>query len=114
MSEIISPSYRDISKEFEHGFVGMTIDAVSREELEKVREDLVQRIQNAFTNQDREFLISVKGCSPKWNLLEIDGVEALPAVRWKLQNLEKLQNDKRTQLIERLTTVLSKRDAEEQ
>lgn len=109
MSEIISPRFRDISHEFEHGFAGMTIDAVSREELESTRKDLVERIQNAFTDDDRELLLSIKRGSPKWELLKIEGVEALPAVRWKLQNLEKLQEKKRAQLVEQLSKVLMKK-----
>ncbi len=109
MSEIISPRFRDITHEFEHGFAGMTIDVVTREELESTRVTLVQCIQNGFTEDDRELLLSIKRGSPKWDLLGIDGVEALPAVRWKLQNLEKLQDQKRAQLIEQLSKVLMKK-----
>jgi predicted nucleotidyltransferase component of viral defense system len=109
MSEIISPRFRDITHEFEHGFAGMTVDAVTREELESTRENLVQSIHNAFTDDDRELLLSIKRGSPKWELLKIEGVEALPAVRWKLQNLEKLQEKKRAQLIDQLTKVLMKK-----
>lgn len=112
MSEIISPRFRDITHEFEHGFAGMTVDAVSREELESTRKDLIERIHNAFSDDDREFLLSIKRGEPKWDLLGISGVESLPAVRWKLQNLEKLQEKKRTQLIEQLTKVLMKKGNE--
>lgn len=110
MSEIISPRFRDITHEFEHDFAGMTVEAVTLGELESTRANLVERIHDAFTDDDRELLISIKRGSPKWDLLKIDGVEALPAVRWKLQNLEQLQEKKRTQLIERLTKVLMKKE----
>ena len=65
-----------------------------------------------FTDVDRELLLSIKRGSPKWDLLAIDGVEALPAVRWKLQNLEKLGEKKRDQLIEQLTKLLMKKEIE--
>lgn len=107
MSEIISPRFRDITHEFEHGFAGMTVDVITREELESTRVTLVECIQNAFTDDDREFLLSIKRGSPKWDLLKIQGIEALPAVRWKLQNLTKLSTEKRNQLLERLSTVLA-------
>jgi len=106
MSEIIAPKFRDIRHEFEHGFVGMTLEAVSCEELESTREQLVKSIRNAFTDEDRKLLLSIKQGLPKWDLLKIDGVEALPAVRWKLLNLEKLGDAKRHQLLERLNKVL--------
>jgi hypothetical protein len=112
MSEIIAPRFRDITHEFEHGFAGMTIDAVSREELESTRKDLVECIHNAFPDDDRELLISIKRGSPKWDLLKIDGVEALPAVRWKLKDLEKLQERNRDHLIWRLSEVLKKKGKE--
>lgn len=106
MWEIISPRLRDIRHEFEHGFAGMTVDAVTREELESTRKNLIECIHNTFTDDDRELLLSIKRGSPKWDLLKIDGVEALPAVRWKLQNLEKLTDGKRKELVERLANVL--------
>lgn len=109
MSEIISPRFRDITHEFEHGFAGMTVDAVSREELESTREKLVQSIHNAFTCDDREFLLSIKRGVPNWELLGIEGVEALPAVRWRLQNLAKLSIEKRNLLLERLSAVLAEK-----
>ncbi|MBX9950928.1 MAG: nucleotidyl transferase AbiEii/AbiGii toxin family protein [Candidatus Obscuribacterales bacterium] len=110
MSEIISPRFRDISHEFEHGFTGMTVEPVTREDLEDTRTELVKRIQDAFLDEDREFLLSIKKGSPRWELLKIDGIDALPAVRWKLQNLGRLQKEKRDQLIEKLEKVLKKKE----
>ncbi len=109
MSEIIAPKFRDIRHEFEHGFTGMTFETVSLQELELTREQLVASIQNAFTDDDRELLISIKRGSPKWQLLKIDGVELLPAVRWKLQNLAKLTESKRAQLLEQLANALNRK-----
>lgn len=112
MSEIIAPKFRDIRHEFEHGFAGMAFDEVTREELETARKSLVECVQNAFNDNDRELLLSIKRGSPKWDLLQIDGVAALPAVRWKLQNLERLGENKRDQLVEQLSKVLSKKGKE--
>lgn len=108
MSEIIAPTIRNIKHDFEHGFAGMTVDTVTREDLESTRKDLVARIHSAFTDDDRELLLSIKRGSPRWDLLQIDGVEALPAVRWKLQNLKTLPEKKRAQLVEQLGKVLMK------
>ncbi len=106
MSEVINPRFRDIRHEYEHGFLGMTFEKVSCEELESTREELVARIRSAFTSDDKEFLLSLKSGTPNWQLLNIDGVEALPAVRWKLENLSKLKADKRKELMDRLNKCL--------
>ena len=41
-----------------------------------------------MTNEERKFLISVKKGKPKWDLLGLTGVEDLPAVKWKLMNID--------------------------
>jgi len=106
MAEILSPRFRDITHEFENGFDGMAVDEVTLKELETTREGLVERIHSAFTDDDRELLLSVKRGSPNWPLLGIDGVETLPAVRWKLQNLKNLQEKKRAELFDNLAKIL--------
>ena len=106
MSEIIDPKLRDIRQEFERGFVGMTVDETTCEELEHTREDLVRSIKSGFTNDDKEFLLSMKEGAPDWNRLGIPEVDKLPAVRWKLQNIQKLAEGKRKDLLARLKKAL--------
>jgi predicted nucleotidyltransferase component of viral defense system len=106
MSEIIAPRFRDIRREYDHGFAGMTLEAVSCEELEHTREDLIRRIKAAFTADDKELLLSIKRGSPDWNLLQIPDVDKLPAVKWKLQNIEKLKGEKRQVLLDQLMKAL--------
>ena len=84
----------------------MTFEIVSCEELERTREDLVRRIKSGFTDDDKELLFSIKRGAPKWDLLKIPDVEKLPAVKWKLQNIEKLKEGKRKELFERLAKAL--------
>ena len=48
-------------------------------------------------------LLSIKRGEPAWDLLDLKDVDKLPAVRWKLQNLENLKPEKRAELLERLT-----------
>lgn len=106
MAEVLAPASLDIREEFERGFVGMTIDPISLEELEAAREALIARIHASFTDDDKRFLLSVKRGEPDWRLLGVPGVENLPAVRWKLLNLDKTDPDQRRKLLERLSAVL--------
>ncbi len=107
MADVLAPNRRDIRQEFERGFVGMTNEPVSCEELEQAREDLIQVVQTSFNEDDKNFLLSVKRGEPQWNLLPIKDIDRLPAVRWKLMNLAKLPEIKRNQLLDRLNNVLS-------
>lgn len=106
MSEVLAPTRRDISEEFARGFDGMTDQPVTLEELVRTREDLIGEIVGNMPGEHRRFLVSVKEGEPDWNLLGLRGVEALPAVRWKLQNLAHLETEKRGALIARLRDVL--------
>lgn len=107
MAEIISPNFQDIRKEFELGFAGMTVDPVSCAELERTREELVQRVKSNFSDDDKELLLSIKRGSPKWNLLEVPNVDKLPAVKWKMENIQKLNDSKRRELLQRLEQALA-------
>jgi hypothetical protein len=54
----------------------------------------------------KKFLVSLKIGEPEWKLLGVDGADALPAVRWQLENLAKMDKKKKDALIERLREVL--------
>jgi hypothetical protein len=41
-------------------------------------------------SSERRFLLSLVSNAPEWPLLNIAYLEQLPAVRWKLRNLEQL------------------------
>ena len=58
----------------------------------------------------RRFLLSIKGGEPEWALLGLPGVETLPAVRWRLENLDKLDQHKRSALLQRLREILKIED----
>jgi hypothetical protein len=50
----------------------------------------------SFSDADKEFLVSFFECSPKWNLVNIDRSDELPAVKWKMKNLELLRKNNGT------------------
>jgi hypothetical protein len=39
---------------------------------------------------ERQFLLSLVRATPEWQLLDIAHLKQLPALRWKLTNLDKL------------------------
>lgn len=106
MGEILAPTRLEIAEEFSRGFEGMTETPVTLEELRQAREDLIGGIVGQMPAQHRRFLISVKRGEPDWSLAGVPGADALPAVRWRLENLAKLATEKRAKLLADLSAAL--------
>ena len=106
MAEVLAPQRLDISAEYEHGFEGMVERPISLDDLLVAREDLIREIVGKMPEHHKRFLISVKKGEPDWTLLDLPGAQALPAVRWKLENLAKLPAGKRAQLLQDLNEAL--------
>jgi predicted nucleotidyltransferase component of viral defense system len=106
MAEVLAPARRDISAEYKRGFEGMVDTPVTLDELLRAREDLTNEIVGKMPEKHRRFLISIKRGEPDWTLLDLPGVKDLPAVRWKLENLAKLNSGKRAQLLAGLNEAL--------
>jgi hypothetical protein len=106
MAEVLEPTRLDIAAEFERGFEGMTENPVTLDDLAQAREDLVGIIVGQMPEEHRRFLISSKRGEPDWAVLDLPDVRDLPAVRWRLENLAKLDKTKRAALVERLSEVL--------
>ncbi len=64
-------------------------------------------MDTALTDDQRQFLLSFKARHPQWNLLGIEGADKLPAVRWKLHNLERMPEERHRRVYENLERVLA-------
>jgi hypothetical protein len=51
---------------------------------------LVQEIRQRWTNNDRAFLLGFKQGKPDWRLFPLENLRKMPAVQWKLSNIQKL------------------------
>jgi predicted nucleotidyltransferase component of viral defense system len=105
-AELLEPARLDISEEFARGFEGMTDEAVTLDELLKAREQMIAEVVGKMPLDHRKFLLGLKRGEPDWTLLGVPDAERLPAVRWRLQNLAKMDKEKRTAFIDRLRKVL--------
>ena len=84
----------------------MTDKPVALDDLVAAREDLIQAIVAGMPEDHRAFLMSFKRGTPDWSLLSVPEAAALPAVKWRQQNLDKLPRKKRDELVKRLADVL--------
>ena len=73
----------------------MTREQVSLQHLEAIREKLKKDLLERLEPRHREFLLGLVQCNPDWSLLTCGHLAQLPAIRWKLQNLEKLRDKNR-------------------
>lgn len=109
MSELLNPNRKDIREIYENEFAQMTEIDITVEQLEETREHLIEIINLQLTNEERNFLLSFKNRNPKWKLLGLpntDKVSNLPSVKWKLQNLQKMNDAKHKVALEKLRIVL--------
>jgi len=106
ISELLAPHEKDIAGVFVHHFDGMTREPITLDELFEARRQLVAEIQRQFTADDKTFLLCVKQGDPDWSLIDLPHVNELPAVQWKLKNLENMSEGKHRAALERLEQVL--------
>jgi len=103
--EMINPNILDQRHAFETQFAGMTEIPFSYEDFEVTREKLIKEINAGFTDTDRDFLLSFTNAEPDWSLFPYDKIKDLPAVKWKLLNIEKLKTKNPTKHAEQLKAL---------
>ncbi|MCR4303378.1 MAG: nucleotidyl transferase AbiEii/AbiGii toxin family protein [Gallionella sp.] len=106
LSELLAPNRQPLAATFENEFIGMTLIPVTLAELEQTRETMIGLIRERLTDRQRQFLLSFKQGEPDWALLNLPGIEDLPAMQWKLLNIRRMASAKRAQALERLREVL--------
>jgi predicted nucleotidyltransferase component of viral defense system len=107
MAELLRPRLKELSGLYRGEYMGMTEQTTTLAELESTRKKLVELINTSLTPQDRDFLLSFKNLTPDWTLLELEDIDQLPAVRWKQQNLAKMDSDKRSDAYKKLRSILT-------
>ncbi|WP_105373398.1 nucleotidyl transferase AbiEii/AbiGii toxin family protein [Neorhizobium huautlense] len=91
--ELLQPNRVDVAHAFNQEFDGMTIQKVALDELLDIRERLLKDIQAHLDDQARTFLLSLHDGEPDFEVIGLTHALDLPAVRWKILNLQKLRND---------------------
>ena len=77
-----------IAHEYHQHFVGMTIEPVSLDLLLDTRARLRQELTQQLTERHKKFLIGLTRAQHDWTLLQCPHASELPALRWKLNNLQ--------------------------
>jgi predicted nucleotidyltransferase component of viral defense system len=91
--ELLNPNIIELGKVYAREFKGMTKTPVTLNDLLETREQLIADIQSRFDDGTRNFLLSLHNGSPKFEVINLPRAAHLPAVKWKLLNLNKLKNN---------------------
>lgn len=106
INELIDPTRQDIRQVYEHEFAGLTSVSVRYEDLIAAREKFIGILKKDLTDQERKFLLSLKEGQPRWSLMEIEGIDKLPAIQWKLMNVQNMDKKKHAESLAKLKAKL--------
>jgi predicted nucleotidyltransferase component of viral defense system len=109
--EVLFPTEVDISREFESTFRGMTSTSVELAELLAVRRRLLNELPRSLTSDERQFLLSLANAEPQWELLSVKHARQLPAIKWKVHNLQKLAQENKAKLRAQANALARRFDA---
>ncbi|PQA89239.1 nucleotidyl transferase AbiEii/AbiGii toxin family protein [Hyphococcus luteus] len=108
--ELLAPNLKEIGDLYEREFVGMTTTPTTIDELTGARAALIDNIQSRLKENAATFLKTLAVGAPDFVLLGLPDAANLPAIRWKLQNIEKLKAsnpEKHAEQVRALEALLS-------
>lgn len=89
--ELLEPNLIDLDLPYAREFEGMTAAAVPLVDLIATRDQLITDIQARLDERAKTFLLSLHDGTPDFDAISYPDAANLPAVKWKLINLERLK-----------------------
>lgn len=93
MHELLDPGPIYLDDIYRREFEGMATEMLSLEILKQAHSRLITELKQRLTGNTAAFLESVHQGTPDFNLIGFPKAAALPAVQWKLVNLEKFKQE---------------------
>lgn len=91
--EVLFPNEKLLEDVFTCEFEGMTSTHAHLDDLLATRRRMLSELPHALLPRHREFLLSMVRAEPDWSLLPYAHLENLPALQWKLHNLNQLRKN---------------------
>ena len=105
--ELLQPNRISLNQVYENEFINMTEDVIALEELLMIRDQLVHAINAQLSDNERQFILSVKKGKPDYSLMPFNQLEELPALKWKLINIQRMNKSKHATMLKKLESVLA-------
>ncbi len=109
LTDVLDPRRKELSGLYHGQFLRMTNEEIPLSVLEEVRERLIAEVRGRLDPGLRRLLLSVQRGKPDWSLLGLPGVGHLPAVRWRMLNIDKMSREARDREVARLEQLLESR-----
>jgi len=93
LHELLAPQSPLDTALYDAEFLGMTREPVALDALRDTRTRLHGDIRDRLTGDIAEFLLSLHDGAPDFGRLGLPGAARLPAIRWKLLNLQRLKHE---------------------
>jgi hypothetical protein len=90
--EVLFSNLQPIEEAFKNELEGMTSEPINLGVLLNIQQRLMAELPWELTQSHRNFLLSLVQATPDWSLLPFDHMQNLPAIKWKLQNLNNLKS----------------------
>jgi hypothetical protein len=104
--ELLDPKRKDVRRIYDNEFAGMPVEEIAYKDLIAAREKLIEALKKDLTDDEKTFLVSIKAGEPNWSVMGLKGIEKLPAIQWKVANIQKIAAKKQNELLEKLKHVL--------
>lgn len=90
--ESLQPNMIDQRDALDNQFDGMTDETFNYDDYQSSRANLIEVVNNGFTDEDKDFLISFEESNPDWTKCCAGDLSKYPSVKWKLMNIENLKS----------------------
>ena len=106
MAELLNPNLKSLKESYEKEFKYMTRTEVSLSDLEETRNQLIKMIHEKSDDNDRQFLLNLKQGKADWDSFIYPQAQHLPAIKWKIYNLEQMDEIHKIRAINNLKLAL--------
>lgn len=105
MHEVLAGNDQPLEDVYQNSFVGMTKDIVKLEQLEDTRQLLRTMLLERLGERRKRFLHMFAAAQPDWTLSVFASARNFPAIKWKLQNLNKLRRSNPNKWMDQLNLL---------
>ena len=91
IGELLNPVLKNQESAFDNQFAGMSTVSFLYQDYEDTKASLIKIIDERISDDEKKFLLSFESGEPDWSLFPIPVLKELPAVQWKLININKLK-----------------------
>lgn len=103
--EVLFGPEKPLAQSFEREFAGMTSHQVSADELMVIQRKVRHDLPRLLDADERHFLTTLVLGKPEWSCMGIPHLGQMPAIRWKLMNIERLRKENHGKFLEQANAL---------